>query len=112
MRAVQQMTEAVGWVVVAWVLLSLPLGMFLGAALRQSSVGLAAKPSPTHRHASGWAPRRHSLPNRYVAQSSISSERSYLLHQPRSAPRAATLKQAGSPRVHGAERARHAHVAP
>lgn len=50
------MLGAVGWIVVAWVLLSLPLGICVGAVLRRSAVGLAAviatkslrTPGPAH----------------------------------------------------------------
>ena len=46
------MVGAVGWIVVAWVLLSLPLGICIGAVLRHSAVGLGvvveATSSTTH----------------------------------------------------------------
>ena len=38
----QDMVGAVGWIVVGWVLLSLPLGIWIGAVLRHSALGLRA----------------------------------------------------------------------
>lgn len=62
--------ELAAWIVAAWVLLSVPLGICVGAMLRKSSLGLAdviAMPSQRkRRHRLEIDPRRRSttrLPN-------------------------------------------------